>query len=90
MRRFPDSECPVERVRTVMASRDPHDGGLWKTTAELGWKGLFIPGQYGGPGLAREDLVGLAGRCRCARSEYDVSPAVPVAGVRHPQTGRTW
>ena len=33
MSRFPGSECPLERVRTVMASRDPHDGGLWKKTA---------------------------------------------------------
>ena len=43
-----------------MASRDPHDSGLWKKTADLGWPGLTIPEQYGGLGLAWEDLIVLA------------------------------
>lgn len=60
VRRFLDAECPLERVRTVMASKDPHDVGLWKKTADLGWPGLTIPEEYGGLGLAWEDLVVLA------------------------------
>lgn len=60
VRRFLDTECPLERVRTVMASKDPHDLGLWKKTSELGWQGLTIPEEYGGLGLAWEDLIVLA------------------------------
>ncbi len=60
VRRFLDAECPLERVRTIMASREAHDVGLWKKTAELGWQGLVIPEEFGGLGLAWEDLVVLA------------------------------
>src|SRR5689334_18494985 len=60
VRKFLDSECPLERVRTVMASKDPHDTGLWKKISELGWPGLTVSEEYGGLGLAWEDLVVLA------------------------------
>lgn len=60
VRRFLDAECPLDRVRAIMTSADAHDLGLWKKTAELGWQGLTIPEQYGGLGLAWEDLVVLA------------------------------
>jgi len=60
VRRFLDAECPLDRVRSVMASRDSHDSGLWKKTADLGWCGLTIPEEHGGLGLAWEDLIVLA------------------------------
>lgn len=60
VRRFLDTECPLERVRAIMASSDAHDAGLWAQVAELGWQGLTIPEEYGGLGLAWEDLVVLA------------------------------
>lgn len=60
VRRFLDAECPLERVRAVMTSKDAHDAALWKKTAELGWQGLTIAEEYGGSGLAWEDLVVLA------------------------------
>lgn len=60
VRRFLDAECPLDRVRTVMASKDAHDEGLWEKTAALGWQGLTIAEEYGGLGLAWEDLVVLA------------------------------
>src|SRR5689334_3609270 len=60
VRRFLDAECPLERVRTVMASKDPHDTGLWKKISELGWPGLVVSEEHGGSGLAWEDLVVLA------------------------------
>lgn len=60
VRRFLDSECPLERVRQIMASEDSHDGGLWSRIAELGWTALTIPEQHGGLGLAWEDLVVVA------------------------------
>lgn len=59
-RRFLDAECPLDRVRTVMGARESHDAGLWRKTAELGWTGLTIAEEYGGLGLAWEDLVVLA------------------------------
>lgn len=60
VRRFLDTECPLDRVRTVMASREPLDADLWKKTAELGWQALVIPEPWGGLGLAWEDLVVVA------------------------------
>lgn len=60
VRRFLDTECPLDRVRTIMTAKESHDAGLWKQTAELGWQGLVIPEEYGGLGLAWEDLVILA------------------------------
>ncbi len=60
VRRFLDAECPLERVRQVMASRDPYDASLWEKTAGLGWPGLTIPEEFGGLGLAWEDLVVVA------------------------------
>jgi alkylation response protein AidB-like acyl-CoA dehydrogenase len=60
VRRFLDSECPLERVRQIMTSKDSHDAGLWKKTAGLGWQGIAIPESYGGLGLAWEDLIVVA------------------------------
>jgi len=60
VRRFLDAECPLDRVRAVMVSKDPHDAGLWSKTAALGWCGLTIPEAHAGLGLSWEDLVVLA------------------------------
>jgi alkylation response protein AidB-like acyl-CoA dehydrogenase len=60
VRRFLDAECPLERVRSVMSSSDPYDTNLWKKISELGWPGLAVSEEYGGSGLAWEDLVVLA------------------------------
>ena len=50
VRRFLDTECPMDRVRTIMTSKEPHDAGLWKKMAELGWQALTIPEEFGGLG----------------------------------------
>lgn len=60
VRRFLDSECPLERVRQVMAAREAYDMGLWEKTSGLGWPALTIPEEFGGLGLAWEDLVVVA------------------------------
>ncbi|MBI5504290.1 MAG: acyl-CoA/acyl-ACP dehydrogenase [Deltaproteobacteria bacterium] len=60
VRRFLDSECPMDRVRQIMAAKEPHDRGLWSKIAELGWPALTIAEPYGGLGLAWEDLVVIA------------------------------
>ena len=60
VRRFLDQECPLDRVRTIMATKEGFDAGLWEKTAGLGWQALTIPEEYGGLGLAWEDLVIVA------------------------------
>lgn len=60
VRRFLDSECPLERVRALAASAEPFDRTLWKKTADLGWQGLVVPEKHGGLGLAWEDVVVVA------------------------------
>ena len=60
VRRFLDTECPLERVRTIMKSKEPHDAGLWKKVAELGWPALTIAEEYDGLGRSWEDLVVMA------------------------------
>jgi len=60
VRRFLDSECPLERVRQIMSSRDAHDTALWTKIAGLGWPALAIEEQHGGLGLAWEDLIVVA------------------------------
>lgn len=60
VRRFLDAECPLDRVRQVMSAREPYDTGLWEKTSALGWPGLTIPEEFGGLGLAWEDLVVVA------------------------------
>ncbi len=60
VRRFVDSECPLARVRELMASSVPVDKGLWEKAAGLGWQALTLPEEHGGLGLAWEDLVVIA------------------------------
>lgn len=60
VRRFLDAECPMDRVRQVMQSKDAHDADLWKKMAGLGWQALTVPEEYDGLGLGWEDLVLVA------------------------------
>ena len=60
VRRFLDGECPLDRVREIMAAEQPYDATLWKRVTELGWPALTVPEQYGGLGLAWEDLAIVA------------------------------
>ena len=60
VRRFLDDECPLERVRTLMAADAPYDAGLWRKTAELGWHALAVPEAHGGLGLGWDDVVVVA------------------------------
>ncbi len=57
LRRFLDEECPVTRVRELVAKRPGHDGGTWKELCELGVAGLLVPEEYGGSGLALLDAA---------------------------------
>ena len=60
VRRFLDAECPIERVRTLMDSSEPHDAMLWGKMAELGWLALAVPEEHGGLGLQWEDVIVVA------------------------------
>ncbi|TFG94519.1 MAG: acyl-CoA dehydrogenase family protein, partial [Myxococcales bacterium] len=57
LRRFLDEECPVTRVRELVAKRPGHDGGTWKELCELGVAGLLVPEEHGGSGLALLDAA---------------------------------
>ncbi|MFC2028154.1 acyl-CoA dehydrogenase family protein, partial [Chloroflexota bacterium] len=57
-RDFLASECPKDKVREL--EEDPDKGyspETWKQLAELGWLGMTIPAQYGGDGMAFQDLT---------------------------------
>jgi alkylation response protein AidB-like acyl-CoA dehydrogenase len=52
-------QAAMERVRTVMATADGFDAGLWTTAAELGWFGLAIPEAAGGAGYGLPEAMVL-------------------------------
>ena len=57
LRRFLAAECPVTRVRELVAARPGHDGGVWKSLCELGVAGLLVPEAHGGSGLGMLDAA---------------------------------
>jgi alkylation response protein AidB-like acyl-CoA dehydrogenase len=60
VRRFVETECPLDRVRQVMEAEAPYDAELWRKMSELGWQALVVPEEHGGLGLKWEDLVVVA------------------------------
>jgi alkylation response protein AidB-like acyl-CoA dehydrogenase len=59
-REFFARECPLERVRELMAGQTAFDEKLWQAMAEQGWTGLVIPEEFGGLGLSLVELVCVA------------------------------
>lgn len=57
LRRFLDDECPVTRVRDLVAEDHGQDGGTWKALCELGIAGLLVPEEHGGSGLRMLDAA---------------------------------
>ena len=57
LRRFLDEECPITKIRDLVAEQHGHDGGQWKALAELGVAGLLVPEEFGGSGLGMLDAV---------------------------------
>ncbi len=57
LRRFLEAECPVTRVRDLVAQEHGRDGGTWKGLCELGVAGLLVPEEHGGSGLALLDAA---------------------------------
>jgi alkylation response protein AidB-like acyl-CoA dehydrogenase len=58
-RKFLETECPSEFVRTRMAEPAGITDEFWGKLAEQGWLGLIYPEQYGGAGLGFVDLTVL-------------------------------
>jgi alkylation response protein AidB-like acyl-CoA dehydrogenase len=50
-------QCPMERVRALMASASAFDDALWRTVSEQGWVGLHLPESAGGLGLGPVELA---------------------------------
>ncbi len=57
VRRFLDTEVPLERILAWSAKPQPLDRALWKRIAALGWPGITIPEGHAGLGLGCEDLI---------------------------------
>jgi alkylation response protein AidB-like acyl-CoA dehydrogenase len=58
-RKFFESECTSEFVRTRMAEPAGVTDAFWAKLAEQGWLGLIYPDEYGGAGLGFVDLTVL-------------------------------
>ena len=58
-RKFLESECTSEFVRTRMAEPAGVTDAFWSKLAEQGWLGLIYPEAYGGAGLGFVDLTVL-------------------------------
>lgn len=60
VREFLHRECPIERVRRVMASDSGVDDGLWAGMADQGWLGLTLPEDVEGLELGAVELAAVA------------------------------
>ncbi len=59
-RDFFTRECPVERVRELMAAESAFAPDLWQGIADQGWIGLHLPESVGGLGLGLVELAVVA------------------------------
>jgi alkylation response protein AidB-like acyl-CoA dehydrogenase len=59
-REFFARECPLERVRALMATETAFDEKLWQGIADQGWTGLLVPEEFGGLGLSLVELAVIA------------------------------
>jgi alkylation response protein AidB-like acyl-CoA dehydrogenase len=57
LRRFLEEECPVARMRELVAKEPGCDGGTWRALAGLGVAGLLVPEEHGGSGLTLLDAA---------------------------------
>jgi alkylation response protein AidB-like acyl-CoA dehydrogenase len=60
LRRYLEEECPITRVRELVAREPGRDGGTWKELAELGVAGILVPEEHGGSGLGLLDAAVVA------------------------------
>jgi len=58
-RKFFREQCPISRVRQVLATEAGYSRDVWRRMAELGWLGLVNAEAYGGSGAPFFDLFAL-------------------------------
>ena len=63
VRKFLDSNAPLEEVRRIMETPEGYSPELWKEMAAMGWLGLLVPEEHGGAGLGWIDLTVLLDEC---------------------------
>ena len=51
-RKFLAEKCPPKAVRAVLDGSAPFDHALWQGLAEMGFLGIAIPEEFGGPAPA--------------------------------------
>lgn len=57
LRRYLTDDCPVTRVRGLVATTPGDDGGVWDDLCQLGIGGLLIDERHGGSGLTMLDAA---------------------------------
>ena len=57
LRRYLAADCPVTRVRGLVAEKPGDDGGVWDDLCQLGIGGLLIDEAHGGSGLTMLDAA---------------------------------
>jgi len=60
---FLAGECPVRRVREIMADDAGMPRDLYSAIANLGWCGLLVPAKFGGAGLGMLDMSVVLEEC---------------------------
>ncbi|MCP3986530.1 MAG: acyl-CoA/acyl-ACP dehydrogenase [bacterium] len=63
VRKFLDSNAPLEEVRRIMESPDGYSPTLWEEMASMGWLGLLVPEEHGGADLGWIDLSIVLDEC---------------------------
>lgn len=92
-RKFLESECAIDKVRTVLDDDDKaFNENVWKKVVEMGWLGAAIPEEHGGLGLGMLEMCVLAeemGRVIApvpfASTAYFLTEAIKLAGSAEQQ-----
>src|SRR3978361_2538914 len=59
-RKFLAEKCPPKAVRAVLDGKASYDKELWKGLADMGFLGVAIPEEFGGPGAGHLELCVIA------------------------------
>ncbi len=57
LRRYLRDDCPITRIRDLVADKPGADGGTWADLCRLGIGGLLVPEHYGGSGVTLLDAA---------------------------------
>jgi alkylation response protein AidB-like acyl-CoA dehydrogenase len=79
LRRLLADHPGLKSSRAALESRAAFDRTLWQRLGELGWLGVAIPRQYGGQGLGREMLCGVAREIGRSMAAVPFGPSILIA-----------